>query len=88
VAIQQYVVVFRLAFNFSQWIRVHKTSSIYILFQTATCMRNIDELRESRRGLAAAYDNFFLVQLADPTNNDAKMKLANIYEIMESSEKH
>jgi len=51
-------------------------------------MRNIDELRESRRRLAAAYDNFFLVQLADPTNNDAKMKLANIYEIMESSEKH
>ncbi|PPQ68724.1 hypothetical protein CVT26_003630 [Gymnopilus dilepis] len=51
------------------------TSSIYILLQTAACMRNVDELKEA----AEVYEH---VRLADPTNNDAKMKLAEIYEIM------
>ncbi|KAF8812960.1 TPR-like protein [Phlegmacium glaucopus] len=51
------------------------TSSIYILLQTAACMRNVEELREA----ANVYEH---VRLADPSNNDAKMKLAEIYEIM------
>ncbi|KAF9481095.1 TPR-like protein [Pholiota conissans] len=51
------------------------TSSIYILLQTAACMRNVDELRDA----ADVYEH---IRLADPTNNDAKMKLAEIYEIM------
>lgn len=32
-------------FNFTE--SIHKTSSIYILLQTAACMRNIDELRDA-----------------------------------------
>ncbi|KDR78033.1 hypothetical protein GALMADRAFT_245006 [Galerina marginata CBS 339.88] len=51
------------------------TSSIYILLQTAACMRNVDELKDA----AEVYEH---VRLADPTNNDAKMKLAEVYEIM------
>ena len=45
VAIQPYVLVFCSVFNFAEL--VHKTSSIYILLQTAACMRNIDELRDA-----------------------------------------
>ncbi|KAF8332446.1 hypothetical protein F5887DRAFT_996848 [Amanita rubescens] len=51
------------------------TSSIYILLQTAACLRMLNELKEA----AEVYEH---VRLADPTNNDAKMKLAEIYEIM------
>ncbi|KAF8153752.1 hypothetical protein B0H34DRAFT_65394 [Crassisporium funariophilum] len=51
------------------------TSSIYILLQTAACMRNVEELRDA----VEVYEH---VRLADPTNNDAKMKLAEIYEIL------
>ncbi|KAF8957215.1 hypothetical protein BDZ97DRAFT_1924824 [Flammula alnicola] len=56
------------------------TSSIYILLQTAACMRNVDELRDA----ADVYEH---IRLADPTNNDAKMKLAEIYEIMGEARK-
>ncbi|KAH9476509.1 Transcription factor tau subunit sfc4 [Psilocybe cubensis] len=56
------------------------TTSIYILLQTAACMRNVDELRDA----AEVYEQ---VRLADPTNNDAKMKLAEIYEIMNEPRK-
>ena len=69
-----------------------KTSSIYILLQTAACMRNIDELRDAadvyEHSLSDQFccpltiDIRFTVRLADPANNDAKMKLAEIYEIM------
>ncbi|PPQ91090.1 hypothetical protein CVT25_013128 [Psilocybe cyanescens] len=56
------------------------TTSIYILLQTAACMRNVDEMRDA----AEVYEQ---VRLADPTNNDAKMKLAEIYEIMNEPRK-
>ncbi|RXW22111.1 hypothetical protein EST38_g3735 [Candolleomyces aberdarensis] len=51
------------------------TSSIYVLLQTAACMRNLEQLKEA----AEVYEH---IRLADPTNNDAKMKLAEIYEIL------
>ncbi|PFH45985.1 hypothetical protein AMATHDRAFT_8403 [Amanita thiersii Skay4041] len=51
------------------------TSSIYILLQTAACLRMVNELKEA----AEVYEH---VRLADPTNNDVKMKLAEIYEIL------
>ncbi|KAF9011799.1 hypothetical protein BDQ17DRAFT_1420213 [Cyathus striatus] len=50
------------------------TSSLYILLQTAACLRMLDELKDA----AEVYEH---IRLADPTNNDAKMKLAEIYEI-------
>ncbi|KAJ4480918.1 hypothetical protein J3R30DRAFT_3462311 [Lentinula aciculospora] len=56
------------------------TSSVYILFQTASCLRMLDELKDA----AEIYEH---VRLADPTNNDAKMKLAEIYEIMNEPRK-
>ncbi|KIJ97070.1 hypothetical protein K443DRAFT_10140 [Laccaria amethystina LaAM-08-1] len=51
------------------------TSSIYILLQTAACMKMLEELREA----AEVYEH---IRQADPTHNDAKMKLAGIYEIL------
>ncbi|EDR07780.1 uncharacterized protein LACBIDRAFT_297936 [Laccaria bicolor S238N-H82] len=51
------------------------TSSIYILIQTAACMKMLEELREA----AEVYEH---IRQADPTHNDAKMKLAEIYEIL------
>ncbi|KAK2462196.1 hypothetical protein APHAL10511_005784 [Amanita phalloides] len=51
------------------------TSSIYILLQTAACLRMMNELKEA----AEVYEH---VRLADPANNDAKMRLAEIYEIL------
>jgi len=54
-------------------------------------MRNIDELRDAADVYEHSWTIFSphilhidcsLVRLADPTNNDAKMKLAEIYEIM------
>ena len=54
-------------------------------------MRNIDEFRDAAdvyehsmfiSPLYLLYVDHVLVRLADPTNNDAKMKLAEIYEIM------
>ncbi|KAM6492840.1 TPR-like protein [Amanita muscaria] len=56
------------------------TSSIYILLQTAACLRMLNELKEA----AEVYEH---VRLADPTNNDAKMKLAEIYEILNEPRK-
>ncbi|KAF8815220.1 hypothetical protein BYT27DRAFT_7249306 [Phlegmacium glaucopus] len=44
-------------------------------FKTETYMRNVEELHEA----ANVYEH---VRLADPSNNDVKMKLAEIYEIM------
>ncbi|KAF9039752.1 hypothetical protein BJ165DRAFT_335113 [Panaeolus papilionaceus] len=43
------------------------TSCVYVLMQTAVCMRNIGELRYA----AEVYEH-------DPTNNDAQIKLAEI----------
>ncbi|TFK26991.1 TPR-like protein [Coprinopsis marcescibilis] len=51
------------------------TSSIYILLQTAACMRNMEQLKEA----AEVYEH---IRLADPSHNDARMKLAEIYEIL------
>ncbi|KAJ3890163.1 hypothetical protein GG344DRAFT_89051 [Lentinula edodes] len=56
------------------------TSSVYILLQTASCLRMLDELKDA----AEIYEH---IRLADPTNNDAKMKLAEIYEIMNEPRK-
>ncbi|KAJ7259647.1 TPR-like protein [Mycena rebaudengoi] len=56
------------------------TSSVYILHQTAACMRMADELQE-------AADVYEYVRKADPTNNEAKMKLAEIYELQNKPRK-
>ncbi|KAF8636092.1 hypothetical protein AX17_003797 [Amanita inopinata Kibby_2008] len=56
------------------------TSSIYILLQTAACLRMLNVLKEA----AEVYEH---VRLADPANNDAKMKLAEIYEILNEPRK-
>ncbi|KAJ3836438.1 hypothetical protein F5878DRAFT_259541 [Lentinula raphanica] len=56
------------------------TSSVYILLQIASCLRMLDELKDA----AEIYEH---VRLADPNNNDAKMKLAEIYEIMNEPRK-
>ncbi|KAJ3881396.1 hypothetical protein F5051DRAFT_397138 [Lentinula edodes] len=56
------------------------TSSVYILLQTASCLRMLDELKDA----AEIYEH---IRLADPTNNDAKMKLAEIYEVMNEPRK-
>ncbi|KAJ6595740.1 hypothetical protein DFH09DRAFT_146419 [Mycena vulgaris] len=51
------------------------TSSLYILLQTATCLRMLNEMRES-------VDVYEYIRLVDPSHNEAKMKLAEIYEIL------
>ncbi|KAJ7485387.1 hypothetical protein FB451DRAFT_55581 [Mycena latifolia] len=56
------------------------TSSLYILLQTATCLRMLNELRES----AEVYE---YIRLVDPNQNEAKMKLAEIYEILNEPRK-
>ncbi|KAJ7512667.1 TPR-like protein [Mycena galericulata] len=56
------------------------TSSLYILLQTATCMRMLNELRE-------AVDVYEYIRLVEPTHNEAKMKLAEIYEILNEPRK-
>ncbi|ESK86429.1 TPR-like protein [Moniliophthora roreri MCA 2997] len=56
------------------------TSSVYILTQTAACLRALDELKEA----AEIYEQ---VRNADPTDNDVKMKLAEIYEILGETRK-
>ncbi|KAF8060194.1 hypothetical protein FPV67DRAFT_1513697 [Lyophyllum atratum] len=56
------------------------TSSLYILLQTAACLRMLDELKEA----AEVYEH---VRIADPTHNEAKMKLAEIYEILNEPRK-
>ncbi|KAG6915765.1 hypothetical protein DXG01_009970 [Tephrocybe rancida] len=56
------------------------TSSLYVLLQTAACLRMLDELKEA----AEVYEQ---VRIADPTHNEAKMKLAEIYEILNEPRK-
>ncbi|RDB18196.1 Transcription factor tau subunit sfc4 [Hypsizygus marmoreus] len=56
------------------------TSSLYILLQTAACLRMLDELKEA----AEVYEH---VRLADPTHNETKMKLAEIYETLNEPRK-
>ncbi|KAF9459393.1 hypothetical protein BDZ94DRAFT_1199583 [Collybia nuda] len=51
------------------------TSSLYVLLQTAACLRMLNELKEA----AEVYEH---VRIADPSHNEAKMKLAEIYEIL------
>ncbi|KAH7911471.1 hypothetical protein BJ138DRAFT_1237800 [Hygrophoropsis aurantiaca] len=56
------------------------TSSLYVLLQVAICRRMQGDLREA----AAIYKQ---VIDADPMNNDAKMKLAELYEILDEPRK-
>ncbi|KAI0681984.1 hypothetical protein C8T65DRAFT_750994 [Cerioporus squamosus] len=56
------------------------TSSMYVLLQAAACRRMTGDLKEA----AEVYEH---VIHADPTNNDAKMKLAEILEILNEPRK-
>ncbi|EKM52010.1 uncharacterized protein PHACADRAFT_150922 [Phanerochaete carnosa HHB-10118-sp] len=56
------------------------TSSLYVLLQAAACRRMVGDLKE-------AVDIYEHVIQADPTHNDAKMKLAEIYEILNEPRK-
>ncbi|KAG1738029.1 hypothetical protein EDB19DRAFT_1895731 [Suillus lakei] len=56
------------------------TSSLYVLLQVAVCRRMLGDLQE-------AADVYKQVIDADQTNNDAKMKLAELYEIMDEPRK-
>ncbi|KAF7344575.1 hypothetical protein MSAN_01939600 [Mycena sanguinolenta] len=56
------------------------TSSLYILSQTAVCLRMLNELKES----AEVYE---YIRLIEPTDNETKMKLAEIYEILNEPRK-
>ncbi|TFY64254.1 hypothetical protein EVJ58_g2743 [Rhodofomes roseus] len=54
------------------------TSSMYVLLQAAACRRMVGDIREA----AEVYEH-----VADPTHNEAKMKLAEIYEILNEPRK-
>ncbi|RPD58991.1 TPR-like protein [Lentinus tigrinus ALCF2SS1-7] len=56
------------------------TNSIYVFLQAAACRRMVGDLKEA----VAIYEQ---VIHADPTNNDAKMKLAEIFEILNEPRK-
>ncbi|KAJ7634784.1 TPR-like protein [Roridomyces roridus] len=56
------------------------TSSLHILLQTAICMRMMNDLKEA----AEVYE---YVRLVDPSHTEAKMKLAEIYEILNEPRK-
>ncbi|KAL7280359.1 hypothetical protein ACG7TL_005282 [Trametes sanguinea] len=56
------------------------TSSMYVLLQAAACRRMIGDLKEA----AEVYEH---VIQADPGHNEAKMKLAEIYEILNEPRK-
>ncbi|KAJ7453902.1 hypothetical protein FB451DRAFT_1408776 [Mycena latifolia] len=56
------------------------TSSVYIMLQTAACLRMADELREA----AEIYE---VVRKVDPTHNEARMKLAEVYKILDEPRK-
>lgn len=56
------------------------TSSLYILLQVALCRRMLGDLQEAAEVYKQVID-------ADQTNNDAKMKLAELYEIMDEPRK-
>ncbi|KAJ6590475.1 TPR-like protein [Mycena vulgaris] len=51
------------------------TNSFYVLLQTAACLRMLGELQEA----VAVYEH---IRLLDPSHNEAKMKGAEIYEIL------
>ncbi|KAJ7734190.1 hypothetical protein DFH07DRAFT_129989 [Mycena maculata] len=56
------------------------TSSAYILLQTASCFRMCGELQDA----AQVYE---AVRKADPENNEAKMQLAEVYEVLNQPRK-
>ncbi|KAJ6511189.1 TPR-like protein [Mycena sanguinolenta] len=56
------------------------TSSVYILQQTAECMRSNNELHDA----AQVYE---AIRKAEPNDNEYKMKLAEIYEILNEPRK-
>ncbi|TFK50646.1 TPR-like protein [Heliocybe sulcata] len=56
------------------------TSSLHVLLQAAACRRMLGDLKEA----AEVYQH---VILADPLNTDAKMKLAEIYEVLNEPRK-
>lgn len=76
---------------------VIQTSSLYILLQTATCLRMLNELRDAVDVYEYSAFTVFLcssfiyclspVRLVEPTHNEAKMKLAEIYEILNEPRK-
>ncbi|KIM61704.1 hypothetical protein SCLCIDRAFT_1215803 [Scleroderma citrinum Foug A] len=56
------------------------TSNLYVLLQVASCQRMQGDLRNAAEVYKQVVD-------ADPSNNDARMKLAEIYEIMDEPRK-
>ncbi len=71
---------------------VVQTSSLYVLMQAAVCRRMVGDIKEAAEVYEHGTCAFFIpmtwhliktteVISADPTNNEAKMKLAEIYEI-------
>ncbi|KAF7297042.1 TPR-like protein [Mycena indigotica] len=56
------------------------TSNIHILTRAAICMRTMNDLH----GAAEVYE---AVRVADPDNNELKMELADIYEILDEPRK-
>ncbi|KAL6299826.1 TPR-like protein [Sparassis latifolia] len=56
------------------------TSSLYVLLQAAACRRMMGDIKEA----AEVYEHIIT---ADPTHNEAKMKLAEIYEILNEPRK-
>ncbi|KAF4563013.1 transcription factor TFIIIC subunit tfc4 [Pleurotus pulmonarius] len=56
------------------------TSSLYILLQTAACLRMSGELQDA----AEVYEH---IRETDPSNNDVKMKLASLYELLDEPRK-
>ncbi|THH04363.1 hypothetical protein EW145_g5576 [Phellinidium pouzarii] len=50
------------------------TSSMHVLMRAAECRRNLGDIRDA----AEVYEHIIVT---DPTNNEAKMKLAEIYEV-------
>ncbi|KAG2040882.1 TPR-like protein [Suillus americanus] len=56
------------------------TSSFYVLLQVAVCRRMLGDLQEAAEVYKQVID-------ADQTSNDAKMKLAELYEIMDEPRK-
>ncbi|TFK72655.1 TPR-like protein [Pluteus cervinus] len=56
------------------------TSSMYILLQTAACLRMLDELKEA----AEVYE---CIRQADSTNTEVKTKLAEVYELLNEPRK-
>ncbi|KAJ7136137.1 hypothetical protein C8R44DRAFT_769783 [Mycena epipterygia] len=56
------------------------TSSFHVILQTAACLRMLNELREA----AELYEQ---IRLWDPSHDEAKMRLAEIYEILNEPRK-